>query len=244
VKAIVLCAGPGTRMRPLTDTTPKCMLPVGGKPLLHHTLERLAEAGVTDVAINLHHLPKAIVHDIKRGWQFGLHVTYSYERELLGTAGTIKRLAWWLDDASSALSAGEPFFVVYGDEWTTLDFGKLQSFHMIDSPMATIVTHETEDITGRNQVETARYGKVIRILPKWSSTSVPFGGVVGSGIYVLDALLLPSLDYSDLDNALAAILDRGYHFLFREFRVDADEVIDIGKPEGYARACALAGPSW
>ncbi|MBU1173417.1 MAG: NTP transferase domain-containing protein, partial [Proteobacteria bacterium] len=61
MKAIVLCAGPGTRMRPLTDHTPKCLLPVGGKPLLHHTLTSLAEAGVTDVAINLHHLPRAIV---------------------------------------------------------------------------------------------------------------------------------------------------------------------------------------
>jgi len=232
MKAIVLCAGLAMRMRPMTEYVPKCMLPIGGKPLLHHTLECLAEAGVTEVAINLHHLPECVVHDIKRGWQFGLRVTYSFERELLGTAGAIKRLAWWLDD--------EPFFVVYGDEWTTLDFADLWQQHRQHAdPMATIVTHYAPDISGRNFVSD-KDGRRITSIGSKMNWPEAVGGSVLSGIYVLDPLLLPSLEYSDLDSSLQAILNSGYHFLFREYLVDTDSVVDVGKPEGYARACALA----
>ena len=239
MKAIVLCAGPGTRMRPLTNTTPKCMLPVGGKPLLHHTLERLAEAGVTDVAINLHHLPKAIVHDIKRGWQFDLRVTYSYERELLGTAGAIKRLAWWLDE--------EPFFVVYGDEWTTIDFARLWAEHVTYRPEAkvTAVVHWVDTCAGRNCVDLAMlYSVVTRVMPKhhWPD----HGGWALSGIYVLDRLcahIIPEPGAYDIEtHMLPSMIDNQY--LVQPYRVDPILAIDIGKPEGYARACALAGPSW
>ena len=238
MKAIVLCAGLGTRMRPLTDTTPKCMLPVGGKPLLHHTLERLAEAGVTDVAINLHHLPAAIVHDIKRGWQFGLRVTYSYEQELLGTAGAIKRLAWWLDE--------EPFFVVYGDEWTTLDFQKLYLDHChirTKLPaLATVVVHKVDDTAGRNIVEFEPCRRIRSIGPKASMAAFHLKGWACSGIYVLDAALVWAI------LPLCADLETDVLPLFVQtcwaYLADADEVIDIGKPEGYAHACQLAGPSW
>ncbi|HUW13199.1 MAG TPA: nucleotidyltransferase family protein [Anaerolineae bacterium] len=238
MKAIVLCAGPGTRMRPLTDTTPKCMLPVGGKPLLHHTLERLAEAGVTDVAINLHHLPRAIVHDIKRGYRFGLRVTYSYERELLGTAGAIKRLAWWLDE--------EPFFVVYGDEWTSLDFGDIYHAHFLSSRAATVVTHPALVTNDRNLLLVDWISGIVeRIWRK--SEDVPMAlAYAASGIYVLEPwtweyvnMISPTDIEADL---LPTLLNLG--FTLRAYNATADEVIDIGKPEGYARACALAGPSW
>ena len=238
MKAIVLCAGPGTRMRPLTDTTPKCMLPVGGKPLLHHTLERLAEAGVMDVAINLHHLPKAIVHDIKRGWQFGLRVTYSYERELLGTAGAIKRLQWWLDE--------EPFFVVYGDEWTTIDFADLWAVHMALRPTATVVVHLVEDRAGCNILGIAMETGMIQHI--WAKGSAPYSADLAyamSGICVLEPHALEYFSFLTFDlesHLLWELLYRG--FPLRIYKTTADEVVDIGKPEGYARACHLAGPSW
>jgi NDP-sugar pyrophosphorylase family protein len=87
MKAMVLAAGLGTRMRPLTLLRAKPALPVLNRPLLHWTLERLARAGVSEVMINLHHLPDSVTDVVGDGKQFGLRVSYSRERTILGTAG-------------------------------------------------------------------------------------------------------------------------------------------------------------
>src|SRR5215203_3419239 len=92
MKALVLAAGQGTRLSHLTHNRPKAMLPLGGKPLLEHTLRWLRDAGITDVAVNLHHCPQAIPDHIGDGSQLGLSVRYSYEARLLGSAGAAKQL--------------------------------------------------------------------------------------------------------------------------------------------------------
>jgi mannose-1-phosphate guanylyltransferase len=96
MKALVLAAGQGTRLRKLTRNRPKALLPVGGKPLVEHTLRWLRDAGVSDVAINLSHCPQAIPSHIGDGSRLGLSVRYSYEAQLLGTAGAAKRLQSFL----------------------------------------------------------------------------------------------------------------------------------------------------
>src|SRR5688572_19408681 len=108
MKALILAAGQGTRLRHLTRNRPKALLPIGGKPLLEHTLGWLRDAGVSDVAINLHHCPQAIPNLIGDGSRLGLSVRYSYEAQLLGSAGAAKQLQSFFD---------ESFVVVYGDLW-------------------------------------------------------------------------------------------------------------------------------
>ena len=109
--AMILAAGQGTRLRPLTETSPKPMLPLAGKPLLEHLIDLLRHHGVTDVAINLHHLPEAIRTHFGDGSRLGTNITYSYESKLLGSAGAVKKLEHLFQ---------RTFFVIYGDVLTDL----------------------------------------------------------------------------------------------------------------------------
>lgn len=118
MKAMILAAGRGERMRPLTDHTPKPLLKVGGKPLIAWHLERLAKSGFKDVVINHAHLGGQIEAALGDGSQWGLHIQYSPEKNALETAGGIANAMHLLGDA--------PFLVINGDVFTDVDFGALQ----------------------------------------------------------------------------------------------------------------------
>jgi len=118
MKAMILAAGRGERMRPLTDHTPKPLLKVGGKPLIAWHLERLAKAGFTDVVINHAHLGEQIEAALGDGSQWQLNIQYSPEKTALETAGGIA-------NAIPMLGAG-PFLVVNGDVFTDIDFASLR----------------------------------------------------------------------------------------------------------------------
>src|SRR3954468_10833739 len=104
---MVLAAGLGTRLGAVTDETPKCMVSVGGRPLLERGVEWLARQGVTELAINLHHLPNVVTGPLGDGSAFGVHIRWSYEPVLRGTAGALRPLVRWLGDGR--------FLLVYGD---------------------------------------------------------------------------------------------------------------------------------
>jgi MurNAc alpha-1-phosphate uridylyltransferase len=122
MKAMILAAGRGERMRPLTDHTPKPLLKVGGKPLIVWHLERLAKAGFTEVVINHAHLGQQIEEALKDGAEWGLHIQYSPEKTALETAGGIANALHWLTENSTKI---EPFLVVNGDTFTDFDFASL-----------------------------------------------------------------------------------------------------------------------
>lgn len=128
MKAMILAAGRGERMRPLTDHTPKPLLPVGGKPLIVWHLERLAEAGFRDIVINHAHLGDKIEAALGDGGQFGVRIQYSAEGEALETAGGIAYALPLLGDA--------PFLVVNGDVYCEIDFGQFAK-----KPMDGVVAH-------------------------------------------------------------------------------------------------------
>jgi NDP-sugar pyrophosphorylase family protein len=106
MKAMILAAGEGTRLRPLTLKAPKVMLPIAGKPILEYTLDLQRFHGITDVAINLHYLPSVVIDWLGDGSRFGMRVTYSVENPILGTAGALTRLRGFFDDT---------FVLIYGD---------------------------------------------------------------------------------------------------------------------------------
>lgn len=114
MKAMILAAGRGERMRPLTDFTPKPLLKVGGKPLIVWHLERLAKAGFKNIVINHAHLGEQIEQALGSGAQWGLHIQYSPEKVALETAGGIAN--------ALHLLGSEPFLVVNGDTYTEIDF--------------------------------------------------------------------------------------------------------------------------
>jgi N-acetyl-alpha-D-muramate 1-phosphate uridylyltransferase len=122
MKAMILAAGRGERMRPLTDHTPKPLLKVGGKPLIVWHLERLAKAGFTEIVINHAHLGKQIEDALKDGSDWGLHIQYSPEKVALETAGGIANALHLLTENGTK---NEPFLVVNGDTFTDIDFASL-----------------------------------------------------------------------------------------------------------------------
>src|SRR5690606_25874488 len=120
MRALILAAGEGSRLRPLTLDRPKPMLPIGGVPILQHQVDYLRSHGITEIAINLHYKPEVIVDHFGDGSSFGVRITYSREARLLGSAGAAKQLDWYFDDT---------FIVLYGDVLTNLDIGQLIAFH-------------------------------------------------------------------------------------------------------------------
>src|SRR3989344_9541785 len=104
-QAIILCAGLGTRLRPMTDTMPKPMLPLLGKPMLEWNIEQFKRHGVSEFFINLHYLPEVIKNYFNDGSKWGVKIHYNLESEIMGTAGGVKNFESQLRDV---------FFVIYG----------------------------------------------------------------------------------------------------------------------------------
>ncbi len=133
MRAMILAAGRGARMRPLTDHTPKPLLEVGGKPLIVWHIERLALAGISELVINHAYLGQQIENALGDGSQWRVHIQYSAEQSALETAGGITKALPLLGD--------QPFLVVNGDVFTDIDYaatslpgGKLAHLVMVDNP--------------------------------------------------------------------------------------------------------------
>jgi MurNAc alpha-1-phosphate uridylyltransferase len=118
---MILAAGRGERLRPLTDRIPKPLLPIAGEPLIVHQLRWLARAGVGDVVINLHHLGEAIAATLGDGAAFGVRIAYSRETDRLETGGGIVQ--------ALPLLGAQPFLVLNGDIWTDFPFARLRIGH-------------------------------------------------------------------------------------------------------------------
>jgi NDP-sugar pyrophosphorylase family protein len=143
-RAMVLAAGLGTRLAPITHTTPKPLVPVAGRPLLEHLLEFLRAGGIEEVVINLHHLGPKIEAHVGDGARFGLRVRYSAEDPILDTGGGIKR--------AEPLLAGEPFVVANGDSLLEIRLRDLIDWHRAHGGVATLAL--------RPDPAAARYGLV------------------------------------------------------------------------------------
>lgn len=137
MKAVLLCAGFGTRLGDLTRETPKPLLPVGGIPMLVHTIRHIRQFGFDDIAINLHYFPEKITEVIGDGRHFGVSVRYSHEETPLGTAGALIPLKDWLENE-------EAFLVYYGDILTNQDISALVEKQVKTESYATLLLHYRE----------------------------------------------------------------------------------------------------
>ena len=136
MKAMILAAGLGTRLHPLTDTRPKALVEVAGRTLLEITLSRLSSFGVRDVIINVHHFPDMILDYLKARNNFGLHIEISREEQLLDTGGGLKKASWFFlqDSAHSE----EPFILHNVDVISTIDLRRMLDFHNEKQALATL----------------------------------------------------------------------------------------------------------
>lgn len=183
MKAVVLCAGYGTRLGDLTRTIPKSMLPLHGKPLLAYTLHYLASYGFRQIAINLHFMPEKILSYVGDGLRFGVKIHYSYEPVLLGTAGAIKRLEQWLADV-------DDFLVMYGDLLIDQDLSPMVKYHREKKAVATLLLHQRH---GSNSLvkmdDTGRIVGFIERPTEAERVANPFPWV-NSGLYMLNTRIL------------------------------------------------------
>jgi NDP-sugar pyrophosphorylase family protein len=180
MKAMILAAGEGTRLRPLTDKLPKPMVPLGNKPLLEYTLALLARHNIRDIVINLHYCPDVVQAYFGDGSAWGVRVTYSFEPELLGTAGAIKKLeSFW----------SGPFLVVYGDNLTDCDLTRFVEFHRSTGGLFTLALYWREDVHQSGVVALAADDRITRFVEKPSADQAP-SHWVNAGLMVAEPRLL------------------------------------------------------
>ena len=158
MKAVILAAGKGSRLKPLTDSLPKVMVPVCGKPVLEHHIENLARAGITEIFVNLHHLPDVITKHFGDGSRWGVHIAYSYEPDILGTAGAVSKLKCHL--------SADPFLVVYGDNFLEIDLPSFIRAADANSGVGTVAVFEKADVSGSGILELSGDNRVLRFKEK------------------------------------------------------------------------------
>jgi NDP-sugar pyrophosphorylase family protein len=136
MKAMVLAAGLGTRLRPLTNDRPKALVEVGGRTLLEITLARLREFGVREVIVNVHHFAEMVVDYLKANGNFGMRIEVSREDELLETGGGLKKAGWFFLEGSAGRD--EPFILHNVDVISTIDLHRMAQFHREHKALATL----------------------------------------------------------------------------------------------------------
>jgi len=177
MKAMILAAGLGTRLRPLTDTIPKPLLPIGGTPLIVWNLLRLRAIGIREVIINVHYLGSMIEEALGDGSCWDMRITYSRESGLLGTGGGLKAAEWFFEE--------KPFLVMNGDTLIDLDMQALRDFHQAQGGIATLVLRDDPLAVQWGAVESDAQDRLLRIngqgvqegLSAPAATSRMFAGV-------------------------------------------------------------------
>ncbi|MBF0613996.1 MAG: nucleotidyltransferase family protein [Magnetococcales bacterium] len=224
MRAILLAAGFGTRLRPLTNSIPKCLVPIQGKPLLEIWLERLTEAGVTHFLINTHYLAEQVA-DFIAASRYREQVTLTYEKELLGTAGTLL--------ANLDFLAGQDGLLIHVDNYCLADFRAFfQAHHQRPSGcLMTMMTFRADSPSSCGIVELDGRGVVIGFHEKVQS---PPGDLANGAIYLLSGAMTSILakEYGNVSDFSVEVVTR---FVGHIFSYETQDVfIDIGTPETYA----------
>ena len=152
MKAMVMAAGLGTRLRPLTYGTPKPMVPVANRPVMEHILRLLPRHGFEQVIANLHWFPEVIYERFGDGSGLGIELTYSYEDELLGTAGGVRNVAEFFGE--------EPFLVMAADALTDIDLAALRAAHEANDGIATLAVKRVSNVSEFGVVITGSDGRI------------------------------------------------------------------------------------
>lgn len=226
MKTFLLAAGLGSRLRPLTDQVPKCLVRIAGKPILQIWLELLARHGVREVLINTHHLSEQ-VYDFAANWSGHPKLHLSHEVNLLGSAGTLER-NW------DFVAAEESFLVCYADNLTNMDLGSLVQFHQTHPGSMTMALFLSERPEECGVAEMDEKGLITSFEEK---PTAPRSALANAGVYVMRARvhsLLPRIKPSDIGfDLLPRCLGDMYGWRW-------DGLLkDIGNPLAYAQAQSL-----
>jgi mannose-1-phosphate guanylyltransferase len=221
MKAMILAAGLGTRLSPLTRHRPKALMPVGNRPLIDRNIAYLQSHGVTGMVVNAHHLSDQILAHLGNGARFRLPVHVRVEREILGTGGGIKNVADFWDDG--------PFIVLNGDILTDINLGEVYEDHLKSGAPATLILHSREPF---NQILVDSEMNLVDI----ASKNIP-GRLAFTGIHIIDPALLsliPGGRFSSIIDHYKALIASGKYI--RGHIVEGHQWHDIGTLSAYLEA--------
>ena len=237
MKAMILAAGVGTRLRPLTTERPKALVEVGGHTLLEITLRRLSRFGVCEVIVNVHHFAEMVVDYLNKNDNFGMRIEISREEVLLDTGGGLKKAAWFfLEDAAHS---GTPFLLHNVDVVSTIDFQQMLGFHQDNHALATLAVQDRETsryllFDGENRLCGRRAGdrKPEMVLPSQEAKPLAF-----SGIHVISPRFLGMMQETGVFSIISSYLRlAGEAERILGFRADEYYWRDLGTPENVAQA--------
>jgi NDP-sugar pyrophosphorylase family protein len=226
MKAVLLAAGKGERLGAVTQAIPKPMVAINGKPVIEWNVELCRRHGVERLFVNLHHLPEAIPAHLGDGSRYGLAIDYAVEPELLGTAGGVKQFAPGLGD--------EPFFVVYADNYSDYDLGRLYRAHRAAGADMTIALFHLDDVRLSGVAMLEADGTIRGFVEK--PQGEPPSHWVNAGIYVVNASVLAEIPqgFSDFGrDVIPALLAAGRKLSGVTF---GEKVTAIDTPELLRRA--------
>lgn len=226
MRALLLAAGLGTRLKPITNSTPKCLVPIRGKPLLGIWLESLARAGMGPFLVNTHYFPDQ-VKEYLRNSPYQNRVTLVHEQELLGTAGTLI--------ANLKFFGGEDGFLIHADNYCLADFSAFAEAHRKRPPecVMTMLTFRTNDPSSCGIVELDERGVVVGFHEK---VDQPPGDLANGAVYILSHRLMDMLatDLKTVKDFSTEVLNRfvGSIYTYHTERT----FVDIGTPMAYNEA--------
>jgi mannose-1-phosphate guanylyltransferase len=238
MKAMVLAAGLGTRLRPLTNDRPKALVEVGGRTLLEITLTRLRKSGVRDAIINVHHYADMVIDRMKAAGNFGMNIEFSREDVLLDTGGGLKQAAWFLGGRSGAQE--DPFILHNVDVISNIDLQRMVESHRQTKALATLAVQERKSsryllfdeqgrLCGRRLVKEEKT-EVVR--PSQQMTELAF-----SGIHVISPRIFSLLTEEGIFSIVPAYLRlAAQDEKIMAFRADEYYWRDLGKPENIRQA--------
>jgi NDP-sugar pyrophosphorylase family protein len=194
MKAMVLAAGLGTRLRPLTDSRPKALVEICGRTLLEITLSRLRTFGVREAIVNVHHFAGMVVDYLKVHDNFGMRIEVSREEVLLDTGGGLKKAAWFFLEDPSKLD--EPFVLHNVDVVSTIDLHRMVQFHRENRALATLAVQSRESsrlllFDGEHQLCGRRIGK--ESAPEIVRNSAQLQPLAFSGVHIISPRFLNML---------------------------------------------------
>jgi len=223
MKAFLLAAGLGTRLRPLTNEIPKCLLPVNGKPLLDYWLRLFQKYGIDEVLINLYHLSEKVAAFIQNQ-KYGIKIKPFYEKELLGSAGMVGSNRTWVNPA-------EIFLIAYADNLTNANLRAMVNFHLLQRPVLTMGLFKTNQPRECGIATLDAAGTIVDFTEKPQN---PVSDLANAGIYITDNRLFSYIpDKSPCDfgfDVLPELTGKMKGFIIKDY------IMDIGNPARYKKA--------
>jgi mannose-1-phosphate guanylyltransferase len=240
MKAMILAAGLGTRLRPLTDDRPKALVEVAGRTMLEIALARLRSFGIRDVIINVHHFADLVVQYLEANDNFGMRIEISREQVLLDTGGGLKKAAYFFADDSRGVHIEDPFILHNVDVISAIDLGRMMKFHTDNQALATLAVQDRPtsryllfdqqlQLCGR---QSGRDGKAEVVRPSSETQPLAF-----AGIHIISPRLLGKMAEDGVFSIITTYLRlaaEGEKVL--AFRADEYYWRDLGKPENVRQA--------